>query len=111
MWTGEGEVEVEVLRIAVVRETWQCLAEDESPSCVADTSSEAFPALSSQPRNSPRELRGLWNVFDVTAVPLPDDAASGARTFTHMAKFCNLVQILNFGVCDARLAVVLSGTC
>lgn len=31
-------MEVEVLRLAVLRESWQCLAEDESPSCVADTS-------------------------------------------------------------------------
>lgn len=35
---GDDELEVEVLRIAVLRETWQCLAEDDSPSCVADPS-------------------------------------------------------------------------
>ncbi len=36
--TGEKELEVEVLRIAVLREAWQCLAEDDSPACVADPS-------------------------------------------------------------------------
>ena len=35
---GDDELEVEVLRIAVLRETWQCLAEDDSPACVADPS-------------------------------------------------------------------------
>lgn len=70
-------MEVDVLRIALLKESWQCLADDESPSCVADPASEAFPPLSAQPRSRPRELKGEWKVFDVTAVPLPDDAALG----------------------------------
>ena len=73
---GEEELEVEVLRIAMLRENWQCLAEDESPSCVADTS-EILPELSAAPRPGPAQMAGPWKVFDVTAVPVPDEAALG----------------------------------
>lgn len=69
-----------MLRIALAREAWHCLADDESPSCVAEASpSEPAPALSDAPRTHPRALEGDWKVFDVTAVPLPDDAALGAQ--------------------------------
>lgn len=74
--TGEEELEVEVLRIAMLRENWQCLAEDESPSCVADPS-EILPELSAAPRPGPAQMAGPWKVFDVTAVPVPDEAAIG----------------------------------
>ena len=73
---GEDELEVEVLRIAMLRENWQCLAEDESPVCVADTS-EVLPELSAAPRPGPAKMAGPWKVFDVAAVPVPDEAAIG----------------------------------
>ncbi len=62
------EIEVEVLRIAMLRENWQCLAEDESPSCVADTS-EILPELSAAPRPAPAQMAGPWKVFDVSCGP------------------------------------------
>ena len=70
---------MDVLRIALLRENWQCLADDESPSCVADTS-EILPELSAAPRPAPASMAGPWKVFDVAAVPVSDDAAIGVRT-------------------------------
>lgn len=67
---------MEVLRIAMLRENWQCLAEDESPSCVADTS-EVLSELSAAPRPGPAQMAGPWKVFDVASVPVPDEAAIG----------------------------------
>ena len=67
---------MDVLRIALLREQWQCLAEDDSPACVADVS-QVLPELSAAPRPAPAKMAGPWKVFDVTAVPFPDDAAVG----------------------------------
>ncbi len=75
-------MEVDVLRIALLRENWQCLAEDESPSCVADTS-EILPELSAAPRPVPARMAGPWKVFDVAAVHVSDDAAIGVPPVTH----------------------------
>ncbi len=84
---GEEELEVEVLRIAMLRENWQCLAEDESPSCVADTS-EILPELSAAPRPGPAQMAGPWKVFDVTAVPVPDEAAIGDHLLPPLQDIC-----------------------
>ena len=67
---------MEVLRIAMHRESWQCLAEDESPKCVADTS-QILPELSKASRPAAAKMAGPWKVFDVTAVPVPDETAIG----------------------------------
>ncbi|CAL5219058.1 g818 [Coccomyxa viridis] len=88
---GEEELEVEVLRIAMLRENWQCLAEDESPSCVADPS-EILPELSAAPRPGPAQMAGPWKVFDVTAVPVPDEAAIGDDPKTLLMYFSNETQ-------------------
>ena len=58
------------------RENWQCLAEDESPTCVADPS-PILPELSKAPRPAAAKMAGPWKVFDVTAVPVPDETAIG----------------------------------
>ncbi|KAK9909661.1 hypothetical protein WJX75_005765 [Coccomyxa subellipsoidea] len=83
---GDDELEVEVLRIAVLRETWQCLAEDDSPACVADPS-QVLPEVSTGTRSQPRDLKGSWKVFDVSASPVPDDAASGEEPGTVLVYF------------------------
>ncbi|CAL8461581.1 g1112 [Coccomyxa elongata] len=85
-YPGEEEVEVEVLRIAVLREGWQCLADDDSPACVADPS-QVLPEVSSGPRSQPRDIAGQWKVFDVSASPLPDDAAPEGESGTVLVYF------------------------
>lgn len=66
---------MDVLRVALLREAWQCLADDESPTCVA-AEPDLAGALSGAARASPAALQGDWKVFDVSAVPLPDEVAA-----------------------------------
>ncbi len=51
-------MEVEVLRIAVLREGWQCLADDDSPSCVADPS-QVLPEVCARSSNQTYTLLPL----------------------------------------------------
>ncbi|EIE22064.1 hypothetical protein COCSUDRAFT_66811 [Coccomyxa subellipsoidea C-169] len=83
---GEKELEVEVLRIAVLREAWQCLAEDDSPACVADPS-QVLPEVSTGARSQPQDLKGSWKVFDVSASPVPDDASPDEEPGTVLVYF------------------------
>ncbi|CAK0747075.1 hypothetical protein CVIRNUC_001740 [Coccomyxa viridis] len=88
---GVEEFEVDVLRIAMHRESWQCLAEDESPKCVADTS-QILPELSKAPRPAAAKMAGPWKVFDVTAVPVPDETAVGDDPKTLLMYFSSETQ-------------------
>ncbi len=80
---------MDVLRISLLREAWRCLAEDSSPSCVVSEPAAEEPdlALPAARRASPAALEGRWKVFDVSAVPLPDDAALGDGLFPYFITF------------------------
>ena len=71
-------MEVDVLRIALLHEAWQCLADDESLSCIV-SEPDLAGGLSSARRASPAALQGDWKVFDVSAVPLLDDVAAAGE--------------------------------
>jgi hypothetical protein len=71
---GYSELDVEVLRVAVFHERWQCLGEE---GCALDPAHAA--PLSEAPRMAPATLRGDWKVFDVSAVPIEEtDVETGA---------------------------------
>ena len=94
---------MDVLRIAMHRESWQCLAEDESPKCVADTS-QILPELSKASRPAAAKMAGTWKVFDVTAVPVPDETAIGVPQAS--GPFCPDL----FGIHSRPVAALLCST-
>ena len=96
---------MDVLRIALMREAWQCLAGDESPGCIVPEPDLAG-GLSSTRRASPAALQGDWKVFDVSAVPLPDEvAAAGERGINRVpctvsARVCAWLELLRLRHCS-----------
>lgn len=65
------ELDVEVLRIGVCNEGWQCLTDNDACS-IEDQAFEASQPLSSAPRLDQAELAGDYSVFDVSAVPVEE---------------------------------------
>ena len=73
------ELDVEVLRIGVCSEGWQCLTDDDACS-IGDQAFEASQPLSGAPRLDQAELAGDYSVFDVSAVPVEEtDPLTGGR--------------------------------
>lgn len=68
---------MEVLRIGVCHEGWQCLTDDDA--CSVEAEAASFP-LSDAPRLDQRELAGDYIVFDLSAVPVEEtDSVTGAK--------------------------------
>ena len=65
------ELDVEVLRIGVCSEGWQCLTDNDA-CAIGDHAFEASQPLSSAPRLDQAELAGDYSVFDVSAVPVEE---------------------------------------
>ena len=58
------ELDVEILRIAVFREVWQCLTDNDA--CVVSD------AILDRVSLQPAALAGDYNVFDLSAVPVEE---------------------------------------
>ena len=73
----DGEMDLEVLRLVLWKETWQGLVSDCSgDSCIVpgmQNPAESAAELSKGPRTSSREFTGQWKAYDITAVPVEDE--------------------------------------
>lgn len=76
---GESELDIEVLRVALFREGWQCLAEADAEACILPEPGRGAPDARAG-RARAADLAGEWKVLDVTGVPITEaDALTGAR--------------------------------
>lgn len=68
-----------MLRVALFREGWQCLAEADAEACILpEPGRGAADARAGRARAA--DLAGEWKVLDVTGVPVTEaDPLSGAR--------------------------------
>lgn len=78
MGPGESELDIEVLRVALFRESWQCLAEADAEACILpDLARDAADLGAGRPR--PESLAGEWKILDNTGVPVTEtDQLTGA---------------------------------
>lgn len=90
----KSEMDLEVLRLVVWKETWQGLVSDcAGDSCIVpgmQNPTESSTSLSDGHRTSSREFEGQWKAYDITAVPVEDkDPLTGRapplRLSTHRA--------------------------
>ena len=72
----DSELDVEVLRLVMVREAWQGLAEScAKDACVptdVQSPEESQMDLSTEARASAADLEGRWKAYDVSAVPIDE---------------------------------------
>lgn len=73
---GEGELDVQILRLVMFLESWQGLAEGcEIDKCIDENTTatqEVEISFSQGPRTGPEILKGVWKSYDISAVPVND---------------------------------------